>query len=162
MATVQKITPFLWFDTNAEEAMEYYTSVFPDSRIEHIERYPDESLDEHFKGMSGKVITGEFYLSGQRFLCLDGGPIFTFNESISFLVSCKDQAEIDYYWEKLSYVPESEQCGWCKDKFGVSWQIVPENMGELLGRSPAAVQVMMKQKKIVITELEAAGDASTS
>ena len=143
-------------------SMEYYVSVFPDSRIEHIERYPDESLDEHFKGMGGKVITGEFYLSGQRFLCLDGGPMFTFNESVSFFVSCKDQAEIDYYWEKLSHVPESEQCGWCKDKFGVSWQIIPENMSELLGRSPAAVQVMMKQKKIVIAELENAGDAAAS
>ena len=162
MANIQKITPFLWFDANAEEAMEYYVSVFPDSRIEHIERYPDESLDEHFKGMSGQVITGEFYLSAQRFLCLDGGPVFTFNESVSFLVGCKDQAEIDYYWEKLSHVPGSEQCGWCKDKFGVSWQIVPENMSELLSRSPAAVQVMMKQKKIIIAELESAGDASAS
>ena len=145
MANIQKITPFLWFDANAEEAMEYYVSVFPDSRIEHIERYPDESLDEHFKGMSGKVITGEFYLSGQRFLCLDGGPVFTFNESVSFLVGCKDQAEIDYYWEKLSHVRGSEQCGWCKDKFGVSWQIVPENMSELLSPSPTAEHGMMKQ-----------------
>lgn len=156
MANVQKITPFLWFDKEAEEAMAYYTSVFPDSKVGHVEYYPDESLDEHFKGMSGKVITGEFTLAGQRFLCLDGGPLFKFNESISFLVSCKDQAEIDYYWEKLSAVPDSEQCGWCKDQFGVSWQIVPENMNELLARGPAAVQKMMGQKKIIIAELEAA------
>lgn len=156
MAKVQKITPFLWFDASAEEAMRYYTDVFPDSRIGHIEYYPDESLDEHFKGMGGKVITGEFYLAGQRFMCLDGGPLFSFNESVSFLVSCKDQAEIDYYWEKLSRVPNSEQCGWCKDQFGVSWQIVPENMSELLTRSPAAIQTMMKQKKIIIADLEAA------
>lgn len=154
---VQKITPFLWFDQNAKQAMEYYTAVFPDSKIGGVAYYPDESLDEHFKGMSGKVITGEFELNGQRFLCLDGGPLFTFNESISFLVSCKDQAEIDYFWEKLSHVPESEQCGWCKDQFGVSWQVVPENMGELIGDSPAATQAMMAMKKIVIADLEAAG-----
>lgn len=158
MATVQKITPFLWFDRVAEEAMEYYIGVFPNSSLGHIEKYPDESLDEHFRGMNGKVLTGEFFLEGQRFLCLDGGPLFTFNESISFLVSCKDQAEIDYYWERLSHVAESEQCGWCKDKFGVSWQIIPENMGELMGRSAAAVQAMMAMKKIDIAALEAAGN----
>lgn len=152
---VQKITPFLWFNTNADEAMAYYTEVFPNSSIGHIERYPDESLDPHFQGMSGKVITGEFFLDGQRFLCLDGGPAFTFNEAVSFLISCDDQAEIDYYWGKLSHVPESEQCGWCKDRFGVSWQIIPANMGELL-QSPAAVQAMMQMKKIVIAELETA------
>lgn len=156
MAVVQKITPSIWFDTNAEEAMNYYVSVFPDSKINHIEHYPDESLDEHFEGMSGKVITGDFSLSGVRFLCLDGGPLFTPNEAISFTVTCQDQAEIDYFWEKLSHVPASEQCGWCKDKFGISWQIVPENMGQLLN-GPAAIQVMMKQHKIVIAELEAAG-----
>ena len=156
MANVQKITPSLWFDMNAEEAMNYYCDVFPDSRINHIERYPDESLDEHFKGMSGKVINGQFTLSGVDFVCLDGGPVFKFNEAISFTVTCKDQEEIDYFWSKLSHVPESEQCGWCKDKFGLSWQIIPENMGELIGASPAATQVMMKQKKIVIAELEQA------
>lgn len=161
MADLQKITPCLWFDMNADEAMEYYTNVFPDSGIGHIERYPDESLDEHFKGMSGKVINGEFYLAGQQFVCLDGGPAFKFNEAVSFIVSCKDQEEIDYYWERLSHVPESEQCGWCKDKFGVSWQIIPENMGQLMS-DPATVQIMMKQKKIIIAELEAAGNAPTS
>lgn len=156
MASLQKITPFLWFDDQADEAMKYYTSVFPDSRIISVSRYPDESLDEHYVGMSGKVITGEFELAGQRFLCLDGGPVFTFNESISFYISCKDQEEIDYFWSKLSHVPESEQCGWCKDQFGVSWQVIPENMGELLSRGPAAIQAMMKMKKIVIAELEQA------
>jgi predicted 3-demethylubiquinone-9 3-methyltransferase (glyoxalase superfamily) len=156
MANVQKITPFLWFDKEAEEAMAYYTSVFPGSHIDHVEYYPDESLDEHFKGMTGKVITGEFTLAGQSFMCLDGGPVFKFNEAVSFLVSCKDQAEIDYYWERLSAVPESEQCGWCKDKYGVSWQITPENMNELLARGPAAVQKMLQQKKIILAELEAA------
>lgn len=153
MADTSKISPFLWFDGNAEEAMNYYVDVFPDSRIVHIERYPDESLDEHFKGMSGKVITGIFELSGQQFMCLDGGPVFTFNEAISFLVECRDQDEIDMYWSKLSHVPESEQCGWCKDKFGVSWQIVPKHMGDLF-KSPEAVQAMMRMKKIHIAELE--------
>jgi predicted 3-demethylubiquinone-9 3-methyltransferase (glyoxalase superfamily) len=153
----QQIIPSLWFDNNAEEAMNYYVSVFPNSKITHIERYPDEALDPHFAGMTGKVITGEFELNGQKFVCLDGGPIFQMNEAISFTVVCKDQDEIDYYWEKLSKTPSSEQCGWCKDQFGLSWQIVPENMGELLKAGPAAIQVMMGQKKIVIAELEAAG-----
>ena len=148
----QKITPGLWFDNNAEEAMNYYVSVFPNSRINHIENYPDESLDEHFKGMSGKVINGHFTLDGVDFTCLDGGPIFKFNEAVSFTVTCKDQEEIDYYWEKLSKNPESEQCGWCRDQFGISWQIIPENMSELLASGPDAMQNMMKMKKIVITD----------
>jgi predicted 3-demethylubiquinone-9 3-methyltransferase (glyoxalase superfamily) len=153
--SVQKITPSLWFDMRAEEAMQYYCSVFPNSEILHVEKYPDESLDEHFKGMSGKVINGEFNLNGQRFVCLDGGPIFKFNEAISFIVSCQDQEEIDYYWSKLSHVPESEQCGWCKDKFGISWQIIPANMGELISTGPA-IQKMMSMKKITINELKEA------
>jgi len=148
----QKITPSLWFDMNAEEAMNYYIEVFPNSRINHIEIYPDESLDEHFKGMSGKVINGNFTLNGQDFICLDGGPVFTFNEAVSFTIACKDQEEIDYYWSKLSHVPEAEQCGWCKDKFGVSWQVIPENLGDLLAKGPDAIKTMMRQKKIVIAE----------
>ncbi len=152
----QKITPSLWFDMNAEEAMNYYCEVFPNSHINHIEKYPDESLDEHFKGMSGKVINGHFTLDGVDFICLDGGPTFTFNEAVSFTVTCKDQEEIDYYWGKLSHVPASEQCGWCKDKFGLSWQIIPESMSELLARGPAAVQAMMQMKKIIIADLQQA------
>lgn len=154
---MQKITPHLWFNANAEEAMNYYVSVFPNSKITHVERYPDESLDEHFKGMDGKVISGLFELNGQQFQCLDGGPLFKFNESISFVVSCKDQEEIDYYWSKLSHVSASEQCGWCKDKFGVSWQIIPENLGELM-TSPAAMQAMMQMKKLIIADLKSAGN----
>lgn len=148
----QKITPSLWFDMNAEEAMNYYVGVFPNSQINHVEYYPDESLDEHFKGMSGKVINGHFTLDGVDFICLDGGPIFKFNEAVSFTVTCKDQEEIDYYWEKLSKTPESEQCGWCRDQFGISWQIIPENMSELLAKGPEAVQHMMQMKKIVIAD----------
>ena len=157
----QKIIPSLWFEMNAEEAMNYYVDVFKNSRIINIEYYPDESLDEHFKGMSGKVINGEFELDGQRFICLDGGPIFKFNEAVSFTVSCKDQAEVDYFWGKLSAVPESEQCGWCKDKFGISWQIVPERLNQLLGDSDKekanrAMQAMMGMHKLDVAALEAA------
>lgn len=164
---MQKITPSLWFDANAEEAMNYYVSVFKNSKIIRIDKYPDESLDEHFKGMSGKVINGEFELDGMRFICLDGGPLFKFNEAVSFIVTCKDQAEVDYYWERLSAVPESEQCGWCKDKFGVSWQIIPTRLGELLSdpdkeKANRAVQAMMKMHKIDIAELEAAFQGNAS
>ncbi|WP_349899290.1 VOC family protein [Parafrigoribacterium soli] len=152
MTAVSAIQPCLWFDNQAREAMEYYVGVFPNSRIVSIDEYPDESLDEHFGGMSGKVINGRFTLNGVDFTCLDGGPLFTFTEAISFVVSCADQDEIDAYWSKLSHVPEAEQCGWCKDRFGVSWQIIPANMSEMLGR-PEQVQAMMQQKKIVIQEL---------
>lgn len=155
MAAIQKITPCLWFDDQAKEAMEYYVGVFPDSHIDGIVPYPDESLDEHFVGMKDKVLQGSFTLNGQSFVCLDGGPTFRFNEAVSFVVACKDQEEIDYYWDKLSHVSESEQCGWCKDKFGVSWQIIPENMEDLM-KTPERVKVMMQQHKIVIAELEAA------
>ncbi|GAB3560700.1 VOC family protein [Spelaeicoccus albus] len=151
--TPAAIQPCLWFDTQAREAMEYYVSVFPNSRITSIVEYPDESLNEHFSGMSGKVLNGSFTLNGVDYVCLDGGSYFTINEAVSFIVSCKDQQEIDYYWKALSHVPESEQCGWCKDRFGVSWQITPAHMAELT-RRPEQIQVMMNQKKIVIAELE--------
>ena len=289
------ITPFLWFDDRAEEAMTFYVSLFDDSRVLHVERYPDESLDPHFAGMSGKVITGVFQLCGRTFQCLDGGPMFplhpavslyctfpdrtsleatwarlvedgktlmeygsypwsagygwlqdryglswqlaldesaaepsitpalmftqaaagraeqamtawtslfpdsgvdlvvryeegdpdtpglvkharfhlagstftamdstgphefTFSEAHSLMVTCADQAEIDRYWDALTADGGSEsQCGWCKDRFGLSWQIIPERMGDLLGAGPAAVQAMMKMQKIDIAELERA------
>ena len=152
MVELAPIQPCLWFNNNAQEAMDYYVTVFPNSRITATDTYPDESLDEHFSGMSGKIINGQFTLNGVDFVCLDGGPAFTFNESISFVVSCADQAEIDRYWAALSHVPESEQCGWCKDRFGLSWQIIPANMADLT-RRPEQIQVMMGQKKIVIDEL---------
>ena len=153
MAELSPIQPCLWFDNQAREAMEYYVGVFPNSRILSIEEYPDESLDEHFVGMTGRVLNGQFRLNGVDFVCLDGGPAFTFSESISFVVPCADQAEIDRYWSLLSHVPEAEQCGWCKDRFGLSWQVIPAKMGELI-RRPEQMQVMMQQKKIVIAELE--------
>lgn len=151
-----KIVPSLWFaDNNCEEALNYYVSVFPNSSIDEIQYYPDEKLDEHFVGMQGKILTAIFKLNGQKFLALDGGPYFRFNEAISFTIECKDQTEIDYYWEKLSHVPESEQCGWVKDRFGLSWQIVPYNMGELLVND-AQMQAMMQMKKIDIESLKKA------
>lgn len=138
--------------------MNFYVNIFPNSRILHIERYPeDESIDEHFVGMHGKVLTGTFELDGERFMCLDGGRpsehLFDFNNAVSFLVECRDQAEIDFYWERLSSRPEEEQCGWCTDRFGLRWQIVPRNM-EALMKKPAAIRAMMRMKKIDIKELE--------
>jgi predicted 3-demethylubiquinone-9 3-methyltransferase (glyoxalase superfamily) len=158
---MQKITPSLWFDNNAEEAMNYYVSVFKNSKINRIDYYPDESLDEHFKGMSGKVINGQFELDGVHFICLDGGPVFTFNEAVSFTIDCQDQAEVDHYWEKLSHTPEAEQCGWVRDKFGVSWQIVPKQLGELMSGDDAegvkrTTMAMMGMKKLIVADLEAA------
>lgn len=158
---MSNITPHLWFNTNAEEAMDYYVSVFKNSRILSVARYPDEVPEGPMKGMEGKVLQGVFELDGQRFQCLDGGPVFTFNESVSFIVDCEDQEEVDYYWEKLSAVPESEQCGWCKDKFGVSWQIIPKRLGELMSGSDKAaservMNAVLQMKKLDIAALEAA------
>ncbi len=150
----QKITPNLWFDGNAQEAVDYYISVFREGKIISTEYYPDsaeEGLADFQKDMAGKVLVIDFELFGQRFTAINAGPEFKFNEAISFLVTCKDQEEIDYYWSRLSTVPESEQCGWCKDKFGLSWQIVPENMDELM-KKPGAYAKMMQMKKIVIAD----------
>ncbi len=148
---LKDITPNLWFDGNAKEAVEFYVSVFPDSKIISTEYYPKEGLADFQKEMAGKVLTIEFALMGNQFVAINAGPEFKFNESISFSVPCKDQEEIDFYWEKLSAVPASEQCGWCKDKYGLSWQIVPENMNELMKR-PDSFAKMMEMKKIVIKD----------
>lgn len=151
-----KIVPSLWFaDNNCEAAINYYVDVFPNASIDSITRYPDSQLDDHFTGMTGKVLTAVFTLNGQKFTALDGGPVFRINEAVSFTIECADQTEIDYYWDKLSHVPEAEQCGWVKDQFGVSWQIVPENMAELT-QTPGQLQAMMKMKKIDIAALIAA------
>jgi len=147
----QKITPNLWFDHNAQEAIDFYISVFPDAKIISTEHYPEEGLADFQKEFAGKVLTIEFELAGQKFVAINAGPEFKFNESISFQVDCKDQEEIDYFWEKLSAVPESEQCGWLKDKYGLSWQIVPENMAELM-KKPGAFAKLMPMKKIVIAD----------
>lgn len=151
---MQKITPNLWFDGNAEEAVNYYVSVFPEGKILGESRYPnsaEEGLEAFQLDLAGEVLTLEFEILGMHFTAINAGPEFTFNESVSFAVTCKDQEEIDYYWERLSAVPESEQCGWCKDKYGLSWQIVPENMEELM-QTPDAYRKMMRQRKIVIAD----------
>lgn len=150
----QKITPNLWFDHNAQEAVDFYVSVFPNSKIISSEKYPEsteEGLADFQKELAGQVLTIEFELDGQHFTAINAGPEFKFTEAVSFAITCKDQAEIDYFWEKLSSVPESEQCGWCKDKYGLSWQVIPENMEELM-QKPNAFKTMMGQHKIVIDE----------
>ncbi len=160
---MQKITPFIWFkDNNAEEAMNFYASVFPDSRIVSIKRYPSGIKEGPMAGFDGKVLTGVFELMGQRFMCLDGGPgVFEPTGAISFLVECKDQEEIDRYWNKLTAAgdPNAQQCGWLKDKYGFSWQIVPDMskwMGDESEGAQRATQAMLKMKKIVIADLEKA------
>lgn len=162
---MQKITPFLWFDKNAEEAINFYTSVFKDSKIVSITRYPEGYSEGPMKGMEGKVLTAVFELNGQQFMCLDGGPVFKFSEAISFQVSCESQEEVDDLWEKLSVVPEAEQCGWLKDKFGVSWQIIPTALSELMGdpdpaKAKRVTDAMLKMKKIDIAGLQRAADAA--
>ena len=147
-----RISPFLWFDSNAEEAVDFYLTVFKNSRKLDEFRSPDESA-----GPKGKALTISFELDGQRFTALNGGPTFKFTEAVSFVVRCEDQAEVDYYWSKLTSDGGSEsQCGWLKDKFGLSWQIWPMQVIELIKR-PKAMQAMMAMKKLDIAELERAG-----
>lgn len=151
---MQKIVPNLWFNGNAKEAADFYVSIFPDGKLLGTSYYPktaEEGLEDFQLHLAGQVLTIEFEIMGMHFTAINAGPEFTFNESVSFMVPCKNQEEIDYYWEKLSSVPESEQCGWCKDKYGLSWQIVPEHMDELM-QIPGAYKTMMGQHKIVIAE----------
>ncbi len=160
---MQKVVTFLWFDKNAEEAMNFYVETFKnspskdaeDSEVVDIVRYPEGYSEGPMAGMEGQVLNGTFKLAGQRFYALDGGPIFKFSPAISIFIECEDQAEIDYFWEKMSAVPEAEQCGWLTDKFGLSWQIIPKNMGELL-QTKEQVNAMLKMKKLDIATLEAA------
>lgn len=148
---MQKITTHLWFDKEAKEAAEFYVSVFPDSKITSAEVLSGTP--------SGDVDVVNFELQGREFTAISAGPLFKFNESISFMVHCKDQEEIDYYWNKLSAVPESEQCGWLKDKYGLSWQIVPEKMDEMLREgSPEqkarVTQAFLQMKKFDLAKLQ--------
>ena len=157
---MQKITPFLWFNDNAEEAVKFYTSIFKNSKIGKIARY-DEAGEKVAGRPAGSVMTVEFELEGQDFIALNGGPHFKFTEAISFVVNCKTQAELDYYWEKLTAGGEEVQCGWLKDKFGLSWQIVPTVLGELLSTKDAAesqrvMEAMLKMVKLDIKKLQAA------
>lgn len=167
---MDKIVPCLWFDTQCEEAMNYYVATFnsaphkkQESRIVSINRYEKGMEAPGAEQMEGKVITGIFELAGQRYMALDGGPLFNFTEAVSFYVECADQKEVDHFWDKLSAVPEAEQCGWVKDKFGLSWQIVPKQLGELIGspdpvKSTRVVNAMLKMKKIIVSDLQKAHD----
>lgn len=162
MATTQPITPCLWFDTQAEEAARYYTGIFKDSKIGKISRYTEAGREVHGRP-AGSVMTVEFELNSQPFTALNGGPHFKFNEAISFQIMCKDQEEVDYYWNKLSQGgdPNAQQCGWVKDKFGLSWQVVPTVVAQLMSDPRKASRVMeafLKMKKIDIAELERAAE----
>ncbi|HEY3345881.1 MAG TPA: VOC family protein [Anaerolineaceae bacterium] len=153
---MQKITPFLWFNDQAEEAMHFYTSIFKNSRIGSISRYGDD-----VPGPQGKVMSGAFQLEGQEFMALNGGPGFPFTQAISFFVSCETQAEVDELWEKLSAGGEKSRCGWLRDRFGVSWQIIPTALGELLQDQDAekagrVMQAMLQMDKIDIARLRRA------
>ncbi|MFZ1720890.1 MAG: VOC family protein [Microgenomates group bacterium] len=148
---MQKIVPNLWFSGNASEAVDFYCSVFKDSKSITTTYYPQEGLLDFQKNLAGKVLTIDFELHGQRFVAINAGDEFKFTEAVSLAVSCKNQEEIDYFWSKLSADPSVEQCGWCKDKYGLSWQIVPENVEELM-KKPGGFEVMMRQKKIIIDE----------
>jgi predicted 3-demethylubiquinone-9 3-methyltransferase (glyoxalase superfamily) len=155
---MQKITPFLWFDDQAEEAARFYTSVFKNAKLGNVSRYGDTG-----PGPKGRVMVAQFQLEGQDFLALNGGPQFKFTEAVSFVVNCETQDEVDYFWEKLSEGGRTSQCGWLKDKFGLSWQIVPTAMGRLLGgkdpaKSQRAMQAMLQMTKIDIAALQRAYD----
>jgi predicted 3-demethylubiquinone-9 3-methyltransferase (glyoxalase superfamily) len=150
-----QIIPCLWFDNQAEEAANFYTSVFRNSEIEDITRYGKEGKEIHGQ-KEGTVLTVAFRINGQPFTALNGGPVFQFNEAISFQVLCKNQEEIDYYWEKLSEGGQEGQCGWLKDKFGVSWQIVPDILGDLMrdpSKSERVTRAFMQMRKFNIEQL---------
>jgi predicted 3-demethylubiquinone-9 3-methyltransferase (glyoxalase superfamily) len=155
----QKLTPNLWFDTEAEDAAAFYTSIFKNSRIVSVAHYPEDAPRE-----AGMVMTVEWELDGQRFVGINGGPEFKFSEAVSFQINCEDQGEIDYYWERLTDGGGSEgPCGWLKDKFGLSWQVTPSGMDELFAdpdpeKAHRAMQAMLKMGKLDIAELRAAAD----
>ena len=153
---MQKITPFLWFDHEAEEAMHFYASIFKNSKINKVVRYGDAG-----PGPKGTVMTADFEIEGQTFTALNGGPLFKFNESVSFVVNCETQAEVNELWEKLSAGGKTSQCGWLKDKFGLSWQIVPTVLPELLSdpdpvKSQRVMRAMLQMTKLDIAKLRAA------
>jgi predicted 3-demethylubiquinone-9 3-methyltransferase (glyoxalase superfamily) len=160
MATLQQITPCLWFDRQAEQAAELYTSIFPNSGTGKVTRFTKEGFEFH--GMpEGMAMTVEFTLNGQKFLGLNGGPVFQFSEAVSFIISCKDQQEVDYYWNKLVDGGQESQCGWLKDKFNLSWQVVPTEMYQYISGPDAAgaqraLHAMFQMKKLDLSILKKA------
>jgi predicted 3-demethylubiquinone-9 3-methyltransferase (glyoxalase superfamily) len=162
MASIEKITPNLWFNTEAEEAAKFYTSLFKNSDIDHITYFTKAGKEIH-KKEAGSVMTVEFHLEGQKFVALNGGPDFKFNEAISFIINCETQDEVDFFWDRLTEDgdPKDQQCGWLKDKFGLSWQVVPTILPKLMmdknsERAERTMAAMLKMKKLNIRELEAA------
>jgi predicted 3-demethylubiquinone-9 3-methyltransferase (glyoxalase superfamily) len=162
MATMQKITANLWFDKQAEEAAKFYVSVFKNSKIGRISHYTEEGFEVH--GMpAGTAMTVEFQLEGQNFVALNGGPHFKFSEAVSFIINCDNQEEVDYYWNKLGEGgdPKAQVCGWLKDKFGLSWQVTPTVLDDMIAdpdknKANRAMRAMLKMKKLDIAELERA------
>ena len=157
---MQKITPFLWFDNNAEEAANFYVSVFKNSKVLNIARYGEVG-----PGPKGTVMTVEFELDGQEFVALNGGPQFKFTEAVSFVVNCDTQEEVDYYWERLSEGGEKSRCGWLRDKFGLGWQVTPTILGKLLAdkdqeKAKRVMQTMLKMDKLDIEPLQRAYEGS--
>jgi predicted 3-demethylubiquinone-9 3-methyltransferase (glyoxalase superfamily) len=155
-----RITPNLWFDTQGEEAAEFYISVFPNSKITNVLRYTEAG-----PGPAGTVVTVDFVLDGQEYTAINGGPDFTFNEAVSLLINCDDQEEVDYYWSKLTEGGEEGQCGWLKDRYGLSWQVCPTAVYDLLqdpdqDRAARATAAMYQMKKIDIAAMRAAADAA--
>ena len=152
MSVTQRISPCLWFDGEAEEAARYYTGIFKNSKITLTTRYNEVGFEQHHRP-PGSVMAVDFELDGQKFMALNGGPEFKFNEAISLQVLCENQQEIDYYWEKLSAGGKEGQCGWLKDKFGLSWQVVPASMGQLVSNPATAPRVMAEVMKMVKLDL---------
>ncbi|MDC8756414.1 VOC family protein [Janthinobacterium fluminis] len=162
MQSVQKITPCLWFDSQAEEAANFYTGIFPHSKITSVSRYSEAGQEVHGKP-AGSVMVVAFELDGQGFTALNGGPVFKFNEAVSFQINCASQEEVDHYWTRLSEGGDAnaQQCGWLKDKYGASWQVVPRVLGELLNdadpqKAQRTMAAMLKMKKLDIEELRRA------
>jgi len=155
---VPTITPSLWFDDDLEEAMEFYTAVFPNSSVHSVQRYTEAG-----PGEPGSVVSAEFELDGTRFAGINGGPQFRFTEAVSFVIDCADQDEVDHYWSALTDGGQESQCGWLRDRFGLSWQVVPRRLMELLAdpdpdRARRATEAMLGMRRIVVSDLEAAAD----
>ena len=155
---MQKIRPFLWFDDKAEEAMNFYTSIFKNSKIVNVSRYGDEG-----PGQAGAVMSATFQLDGQEFIALNGGPLFTFTPAVSFFINCETQQEVDELWEKLSEGGERSRCGWLRDKYGLSWQVIPTALGEMLQdeddeKANRVMHAMLQMDKIDIARLKQAYD----